>query len=138
MIHFRTFSRYFPCKVELFNVAAGDRNTRVSIKESDLSSAVSEQQDGGIVMVTLDDLLKDKGKIDYLKADIEGYEIQMLKGAKSIISTFKPKIAVTCYHGGNDPKEMIEYVKGLVPEYKCKIKGITQFSGKPVMIHFWL
>ena len=83
--------------------------------------------------------LKKKGeKITYLKADIEGFEAEMLKGAELTIKRNKPKIAITTYHTQNDPKEIIDLITGFVPEYKFYVKGIYEKTPKPVMIHFWI
>lgn len=54
--------------------------------------------------VSLDDWVRDNGveKIDFIKADIEGAERYMLKGAKEILKEFKPKLAICTYHCPDD------------------------------------
>lgn len=89
-------------------------------------------------VVTIDSLFADEEKITYLKADLEGFELEMLLGAEKIIKAHRPKLAITSYHTENDPLKIISVVKGFVPEYNFAVKGIHQDEGKPVMIHFWI
>jgi len=133
----KTFIKYIPVKAELLKVAVGDKNSSVSITSDSIMSAI-DGKIGNTAMVTLDELLRDKAKIDYIKADIEGYEMKMLHGAVKTISKHKPRILITTYHENNDYTEIIKFVKNLAPEYKYRVKGITQYSGKPVMLHFWI
>ena len=133
-----TFSKYKPEKVELFNVAIGNKESSVKINENSISSTISESKDGDKRITSLDNLLNGKDKITFLKADVEGYEMELLKGATKIIKNNKPKMSITCYHKENRHEEIINFVKNLIPEYKYKLRGITQFDGKPVIIHFYI
>ncbi len=56
---------------------------------------------------TVDDLVwsGDIDKVDFIKMDIEGYELKALHGAEETIRRFKPKLAVSIYHR---PQEMYE------------------------------
>lgn len=85
----------------------------------------------------IDDLFEDK-KITYLKADLEGYEEEMIKGALKTIKNNKPKIAITTYHTGQDYKKLIELIRSVVPEYKYLLKGVEYRVGNPVMLHMWV
>lgn len=69
---------------------------------------------------TLDNVLYDKTKIDYLKIDIEGEEVNMLLGAEKIIKRDKPKIAICVYHDPSHPEKIKKLLKEWVPEYKIK------------------
>ncbi len=133
----KTFNKYIPEKAELFKVAVGSTNSFIGMENNGILSTVSGQP-GNITMKTLDEILGDREKIDYIKADIEGYEMEMLKGAVKTISKHKPKLIITTYHEPNDYKEIINFVKNIVPEYNYRIKGITHYNGKPVMVQFWI
>jgi len=69
--------------------------------------------------VTLDTFFKDE-KINFIKADIEGAEVELLKGAKSILSrTINLSLILCAYHKNKDAqilKDILEY-NGFITEY---------------------
>ena len=91
--------------------------------------------------VTVDRLVRELGltRVDYIKGDLESFELEVLKGAERTIRDYMPKIAMTTYHPGNDWKEMRDYVLSLAPGYAWRVKGLSWSNEgpKPVMIHFW-
>lgn len=82
---------------------------------------VASEEDGGVPIVTLDEALAGQ-RVDFLKADIEGYEMAMLRGAQNLIRTQKPRIAICIYHKLTDPYEIPLYLKELVPEYQFAVR----------------
>jgi len=73
-----------------------------------------------VSQITLDDFVihKQIKRIDFIKADIEGMERNLLQGAEKIIKLFKPKISVCIYHRPDDPMVVENMLKSFVPEYK--------------------
>jgi len=136
----KTFRKYIPQNAKLFKFAVGDKDSVVKLSDHCLSSSIIKVSEGNTKMTTLDNLLysKERERITYIKADLEGYELKMLKGALHIIRDFRPKMAITCYHQANNHGEIIKFVRKVVPEYKYYLKGISQFTGKPVMVHLWV
>lgn len=133
----KTF-KSFGKKAEIFHTAVGNRNGEISLDGNSLSGHISEYPTEGskIPIRRIDDLIQEK--ITYLKADIEGYELEMLKGAVETIRKYKPTIAITSYHTLNNHREIIDFIKNIVPEYQYYTKGIFHMQCKPVMIHFYL
>lgn len=54
----------------------------------------------------------------FIKMDIEGAELDALRGAEELIKANKPKLAICLYHHVHDLWTIPLYVKSLVPEYK--------------------
>ena len=54
--------------------------------------------------------------------DIEGAELETIKGAETIIKTLKPKLAICIYHRPMDFYLIPLMLKQMVPEYKFKIR----------------
>ena len=134
----KTFAPY-QNKVSLFNVAVGSKNSEIIFNSDSLiGRVVGDNKVGTKMQLTkIDDLIPDT-PITFLKADLEGFEIEMLKGAEKTIKLNKPKIAITAYHKENDSSQIISLIKRYVPEYHYYSKGISQTDGKPVMLHFWI
>jgi FkbM family methyltransferase len=133
----KTFYKYQD-KVTLIHAAVGNKEAVISMQGESLSGQISEDISSGdtVKIRKIDNILSGQ-KITYLKADIEGFEYEMLKGAASTIKQNKPKIAITTYHPQNNAEEIINLVRSFVPEYKYYVKGIYDVECKPVMIHFW-
>ena len=92
-----------------------------------------------ITISTLDDLFFKKDiPVTYLKADLEGYELKMLEGAKNSIAAYSPKIAITTYHKANHAKQISDFITTINSKYHIKVKGIEQIWGGPVMLHAWI
>jgi len=124
-------------KTEIINCALGNIDGNCNIDGTGNTAAIKiNNEEGNLLIYKLDTLLKDKN-ISFIKADIEGFELEMLKGATEIIKKNKPKIAITVYHPDNNWKEIKNFLTLLVPEYKFIRKGLI-FKGKPLMLHAWI
>ena len=136
----KTFQSYNG-KVIIHNVAVGAVDGVINFSEDALMGRIGHHTESvvnNIDMYSIDTLIPENQNITYLKADIEGYEYEMLKGAKNTITNNKPKIAITTYHKENSAEEIIHLILSYVPEYKYYVKGIFEQGPKPVMIHFWI
>lgn len=70
--------------------------------------------------ITIDEFVKREkiARVDFIKADIEGAERNMLKGAEKTIKEFKPQIAICTYHLEDDKEILESILHSYVPEYK--------------------
>ncbi len=85
---------------------------RGSLESADYKERVEQK--------TLDEVVEEQkiSKVDFIKADIEGAEREMLKGAEKTIRKYKPKLAICTYHLPDDPEVIEGIIKKYVPEYK--------------------
>ena len=76
---------------------------------------------------------KDIQKIDFIKLDVEGAELDSLRGARNSILRFKPKLAISLYHKPNDLFEIILYIKDKFPFYSCYVDHYTIHAEETVL-----
>ncbi len=74
-----------------------------------------------VLAVKLDDLLS-RHKIDLIKMDIEGSEIESLKGLIEIIKTYKPYLAISAYHKPADLWEIPLFITEISNNYELYIR----------------
>ena len=55
--------------------------------------------------------------------DIEGSELEALKGSSAIIQKDKPKLAICVYHKANDLFAIPEFIKSLRSDYKFYLRN---------------
>jgi FkbM family methyltransferase len=90
-----------------------------------------------IAVTTIDAMFFDRDTpFTYLKADVEGAEMQLLEGAKKSIAKFRPKIAITTYHNPLHAEQIRAFLRAQNPDYHFRVKGIVP-GGQPVMLHAW-
>lgn len=79
----------------------------------------------------LDDLIHEK--VSFIKMDIEGAEINALKGAEKTIKTYKPKLAICVYHKKEDIWEIPRLILSYVPEYKIYLRHYSLSKDETVL-----
>ena len=65
---------------------------------------------------------KNLPRVDYIKLDIEGAELDMLHGAAKTITRYKPRMAISAYHKRDDLWTLANYVKSLRSDYEFKFR----------------
>jgi len=74
--------------------------------------------------ITLDAFVERHGikRVDFIKADIEGAERNMLRGAKRILKEFAPKLSICTYHLPDDPQVLRDIILEANPRYQIAEK----------------
>lgn len=125
-------SNCFLYPLGLSNIINFDINTTFTELNPELFApgfSFNNNSDLKLPLTTLDCLFE-KGqisKVDFLKMDIEGSELNALKGAKEVIRKFKPKLAISLYHKERDLFE--------IPLYLHKEFGFYKFYLDHYSIH---
>ncbi|MDR1740743.1 MAG: FkbM family methyltransferase [Synergistaceae bacterium] len=83
-----------------------------------------------VSITTIDDFVRENAlpRVDFIKADIEGAERQMLMGAAETLRRFAPKLAICTYHLPDDPEVLERIIKEANPEYRVVQKAKKLFA----------
>ncbi|MBR1420207.1 MAG: FkbM family methyltransferase [Selenomonadaceae bacterium] len=81
-------------------------------------------------LTTLDAYVREKNlpSVDFIKLDIEGAELAMLKGSVDTITRFKPKLALSAYHKPEDLWTLIDFVRSIRPDYEFAFRHFEASS----------
>ncbi|OLA94349.1 MAG: hypothetical protein BHW64_04245 [Candidatus Melainabacteria bacterium LEY3_CP_29_8] len=75
-----------------------------------------------IEITTIDDYVEQNNlNVGLIKSDIEGMEMELLKGAFKTIKKYKPTLLISIYHSAGDFFKIKEYIANLNLGYKIKI-----------------
>lgn len=91
-----------------------------------LGSKMDENAETTVEIVDLDSMFLDV-KPTLIKVDIEGFELEALRGARKIITSQAPKLAVCVYHKPADLWQLPLLLKEMVPEYRLFIRHYSPF-----------
>ncbi len=136
----RTFARHD--NVTIVPKALGDQPGTAFLAGSSLYGTVN---DGGagvpIEITTIDAWAAETGsRVDYIKVDVEGFESSLFAGATDTIRRYRPTIATSVYHEGNDWRSILSFLRDLVPEYQYRVRGLFAKGSRPrpVLLHLWV
>jgi len=124
--------------IHIFNMGLGEKqsNKEIMISKDPLgvSSTIRDSkffeknkknffQSSNIPITTVDDFVEKNSidRIDFIKIDTEGYERQILEGAKNTIKKFYPKIACCAYHLEDDEVKIPELISSFAPDYEFRM-----------------
>lgn len=119
--------------IELFNAGLWNKKEVLHFNsEANSSSRIIENGDYNVNVISLDEVLNGE-KATFIKMDIEGAELEALKGAKKTIVTYRPRLAICIYHKPEDILEIPLYLQSLVPDYKFYIRHYSNHAIETVL-----
>lgn len=104
------------CRVIYVNKGVWREETTLSFMEETAGgngSVVMDNNAANTVYVLVTTLDKAVEKATFIKLDVEGSELNVLKGAKNLIKKCHPKMAVCVYHKYEDYIELYRYIQEL-------------------------
>lgn len=118
------------CKVPWRLEKAGLWNVSTKLGFHGVHGSGSRLEEGGesaVCVVTLDEALEPGIPVTFIKMDVEGAELEALKGAESTIVRWEPKLAVCLYHKPQDVWEIPSYVHELLPNHRLYIRHYSPY-----------
>lgn len=121
-------------QITLLKKGTWNKSTTLSFSDHDKASKVVEESEYKIEVIALDEISYDflPGKL-IIKADIEGSELEMLKGAKNLIANEKPQLAVCVYHRHDDLITIPQFIHSLRKDYKFYLRHHTKSFSQTVL-----
>lgn len=122
-------------QAEIFPYGTWSARTTLSFTATnDGSSRISP--DGGLTridVIPIDEVITPGEQVTFIKMDVEGSELESLRGARQTIQRDKPKLAICIYHKPEDLITIPLYIKELVPEYKLYVRHHSNESCETVL-----
>ena len=110
-------------RIHLHHGAVGDHSGEAPFDDTgDMSAAVRPDATGKVKLFALDDVVRSSGSDIYVKFDIEGFELQALNGARSLLQSQRPALAVSAYHRPADLWEIPLYLHDLDIGYRLAVR----------------
>lgn len=109
----------------IFAYQLGTYYRKDTLHFSDGNGTGSSIQSGGGVIIEADsiDNITNGEEVSYIKMDIEGAELDSLKGAQETILKYRPKLAICVYHKTNDLLTIPNYILSLHNDYRLYIRN---------------
>jgi FkbM family methyltransferase len=108
--------------IELINAGLYSKTTEIGFSNTGgLGSSIDEQALETVKVVALDEFLEGNSAT-FIKMDIEGAELEALKGAEKTIKAWKPRLGICLYHKPFDVIDIPLYVNSLRSDYKFYIR----------------
>ena len=122
-------SKKAPFPVICLPFAASDENRIVYFDSSGDGSSSIDSGSNPVQAVRLDSIFQ-RVPFTHLKLDIEGSEAEALRGARDLIVTFEPRLALSVYHKPDDMWELFNLVESfdVYSRYYLRTYGHQSFD----------
>ncbi|HWR39469.1 MAG TPA: FkbM family methyltransferase, partial [Patescibacteria group bacterium] len=108
-------------RIILENAGVGTQSYSCTFPEYQLANEKRNTANKEVPIYRLDDYFADQ-PVTLIKADIEGAELDMLRGCEEILRRDRPKVAVCVYHYAEDILRIPAFLKKVVPEYQFSLR----------------
>lgn len=107
------------------------RGPGTRVQQIDTNTATLES----IRSLSIDDFVarRNLDRVNFIKLDIEGWELNGLRGAEKTLKTFKPRLAISAYHRSEDLFTLVTYLHGLNLGYQFYMDHFTVHNEETVL-----
>lgn len=125
-------------RLELFNAAVWNEDTRgIFVGSGNRNSSVSsttsyKNKEESVELKTIDTAVK--SRVDYIKYDVEGAELQALMGSRETLELYHPALLVSAYHRSEDIFSLVNYIIKEHPCYSVYIRRTLCFPAWEIAI----
>jgi FkbM family methyltransferase len=104
-------------------------------RASGTSLLVGSKDDGSVETISIDDWVRQRAlpRVDFIKLDVEGAELDALRGAEKTIRTFRPRIAVSVYHREDDLISIPAFLHSFNCGYKLLLDHFTIYNEETIL-----
>lgn len=125
-------STLYPDRIFPHCMALGDATGRSIFSANNQNLVINRLLESGtnesgmeVSVTTVDDFVEKQrlGQVDFIKADIEGGERLMLRGAAKTLRDYVPRLAICAYHLPDDPEILPAAILAANPRYTVRHVG---------------
>ncbi len=117
--------------VVFHELGASDQPGIVQFDSSGSTSSITDSGAETVQVDAIDNLIQ--GPASFIKIDVEGEEMSVLRGARRLIEQHAPKLAVCVYHRTSDFREIPEYILSIREDYDIYLRHYTEGVVETVM-----
>lgn len=115
-------NKFSTARINCFPMGVGDANQVLRFSSGDgAASHICDDGETEIFIVKLDDSFA-CSEINLIKIDVEGADLDVIKGASQIIKQQKPNLAISCYHKPEHIWQIPQVIKKLNPDYTMYLR----------------
>lgn len=120
------------------NVGLGSYKHEISYISAGSGSNINARGSERAYITTIDTYVRENNipRVDFIKLDVEGAELDTLKGARTCIARYKPILAISAYHKWNDFWILTDFLKSIRPDYEFAIRHYASYAGEDAPLDY--
>lgn len=136
--NYQTLVKNFTDNDSIVCLKMGAFSKKTTLSFAGGNADASKIVDDGAIQIEVDsiDNILNGDKATFIKMDIEGAELEALKGAQNTIRNYHPKLAISAYHKFEDLFTLPQYIYSLDDSYKFYLRRHSHLTHELVLYCF--